>query len=64
VNIPIENNFMSKKVVDLVSLLSIRVTKKNTRIPPGSKFVSIMFGSRNEAKRAKGSKMRIRRMTI
>ena len=52
-NILTGNNFLSKKVIYLVSLLAIRVTKENTRILLGSKFVSIVFGRRNEAKRTK-----------
>ena len=64
-NIPTRNNFLSKKIIDLVSLFAIRIIKKNTRIPTGNKFVSIMLGSRDEAKRTKGSKVKVRRsMTI
>jgi len=32
-NIPIGNNFLSKKIIDLVSLFVVRITKENTRIP-------------------------------
>jgi len=52
-NIPTEDNLLIKKVIYLISLLTTRVTKENTRIPRGNKFVSIVFGSRNETRRAK-----------
>jgi len=64
-NIPAGNNLVSEKVIDPISLLSMRVTKKNTWSPARGKLISIVFGSGNETKGAKSFEMRIRgRMTI
>jgi len=59
-NIPTEEYLVSKEIIDLVSFLAAEIAKKNTRISPGSEFVSIVFRSENKAERAKGLEMRIR----
>ena len=59
-NISIGNNFLSDKIIDFISLFTIRISKKNTRITSGGKLVSIVFRGGNEAKRAKRPKVRVR----
>jgi len=55
------HNLLCNEIIDFVSLLAIGVTKKDTRMSPGGKFVFVVFRSGDKTKRTKGSKMRIGR---
>jgi len=44
-NIPTYYNLLSKKIINFVSLHTMRITKKNKRIPAGANLSLLCFGA-------------------
>jgi len=55
------NNLLGNQIIHFVCLLAIRIAKKNTRMTPGGKLVSVGFRGGNKTNRTEGTKVRIGR---